>query len=90
MTSSTVSVQWGPVECVHQNGDITGYSLQYGETNGIKNDTFVSGEDVTETIISGLKSDTSYEIVVAAVNSKGIGKYSSKIIAKTTLVEGKM
>jgi len=28
--SSSITVQWGAVDCIHRNGDITGYSVQYG------------------------------------------------------------
>ena len=34
MTSSSITVQWGAVDCIHRNGDITGYSLWY-EAQGI-------------------------------------------------------
>ena len=30
VTSSSITVQWGPVDCIHRNGNITGYSMQYG------------------------------------------------------------
>ena len=30
VTPSSITVQWGPVDCIHRNGDITGYSVQYG------------------------------------------------------------
>ena len=89
VTSSTVSVQWGPVECVHQNGDITGYSLQYGETGNtnIKTTIFVPGASATETTITNLVSNTSYEISIAATNSEGAGPRSTALSAQT-LVEG--
>ena len=37
----------------------------------------VSGGSVTEAIISGLSLSTTYSIEVAAVNSVGIGTYST-------------
>ncbi|CAI8043297.1 Neogenin (Fragment), partial [Geodia barretti] len=30
-SSTSITVQWGPVECIHQNGEITGYRVRYGE-----------------------------------------------------------
>ena len=30
VTSSNITVQWGPVDCIHRNGDITGYSVCMG------------------------------------------------------------
>ena len=44
----------------------------------------VSGGAAAEAIISGLTSDTTYTIEVAAVNSAGIGKYSLSMTAITS------
>ena len=30
-TVTSIKVSWGPVECRHQNGEITGYLVRYGE-----------------------------------------------------------
>ena len=86
VTSSTISVQWGSVPCIHQNGDIIGYSVQYevmgsGNTQTIN----VTGDGNTQTIISGLNSSTTYSIEVAAVNNDLIGQYSA---VETALTEG--
>ena len=43
----------------------------------------VSGGAATEAIISGLTRDTTYTIVVAAVNSAGIGEYSMPMATET-------
>ena len=84
MTSSIITVQWGAVDCIDCNGDITGYSVRYGISGSefilTKN---VSGEAAT---ISGLISAITYTIEVAAVNSAGTGTYSSPITAK---IDGK-
>ena len=76
MTFSSITVQWGAVNCSHRNGDITGYSVRYGVQGSgstqIKDDI---GGEVTQTIISGLESSTTYSIQVAAVNSAGTGVY---------------
>ena len=45
----------------------------------------VSGASTTQTTISGLNPSTNYSIQVAAVNSAGIGEYSS---AENELTEG--
>ena len=77
-TSTTITVQWGPVDCIHRNGDITGYSVRYGVVeSGSTQTTNVSGASVTETTISTLMPSTTYSIEVAAVNSAGTGSYSS-------------
>ena len=82
VTSSSITVQWGPVDCVDRNGDITGYSVQYGEVGSGSTQT-ISLSVATETTIAGLSSSTEYSIQVAAVNSAGTGPYSDSITAET-------
>ena len=77
VTSSNITVQWGAVDCIHHNGDITGYSVRYGvQGSGSTQTREVSGGSVTEATISSLMPSTTYSIQVAAVNSAGIGVYS--------------
>ena len=84
VTSSSITVQWGAVDCIHRNGDITGYSVQYGvQGSGSTQTDSVSGGATTEATISGLTPSTSYSIEVAAVSSAGTGEYSSSITAET-------
>ena len=76
-SSTSITVQWGSVPCIHQNGVITGYSVQYrvmgsGDTMTMP----VGGADTTQTTIGDLMSSTTYSIQVAAVNSEGTGVYS--------------
>ena len=83
-SSSSITVQWGMVPCIHHNGDITGYSVQYGVVGSGSTQTMsVSGGSVTEATISSLMSSTTYSIQVAAVNSAGIGVYSDPLIVQT-------
>ena len=78
VTFSSITVQWGPVNCIQRNGDITGYSVRYGiQGDGNTLTMSVSGGGETETIIPGLQSSTNYSIEVAAVNNADIGIYSS-------------
>ena len=87
MTSYSITVQWGAVDCIHQNGDITGYSVQYTiEKNASIQTISVSGGSVTETTVFGLTPSTLDTIQVAAVNTAGSGMYSSPTTGKT---EGK-
>ena len=80
VTSSTITVQWGAVDCIHHNGDITGYSVQYGvQGSGSTQTRDVMGGSVTEATISSLMPSTTYSIQVAAVNSAGIGVYSNVV-----------
>ena len=82
--STTITVYWGPVDCIHNNGDITGYSVQYGEVGSVSLDTmFVSGGSVMKTNISNLMPSTTYAVKVAAVNSAGNGIYSTSVEVET-------
>ena len=78
ITSSNITVKWGSVDCIHQNGDIAGYLVEYGivESESIQNIS-VSGGSVTETTISNLTSSTTYNVQVAAVNDAGTGIFSN-------------
>ena len=89
VTSSTITVQWGAVDCIHHNGDITGYSVQYGVQDSGRMETIhVSGNNVTEATLSGLTPSTVYIIQVAAVNGAGVGVYSNLVEQETSnLVE---
>ena len=75
MTGTTISVQWGPVDCIHYNGySGKGIILQYeAEQSGDTHTHITVGEYAT---ISNLMSSTTYSIEVAAVNSAGIGEFT--------------
>ena len=79
-TSTAISVQWGSVPCIHQNGQITGYSVRYG-VMGSNTETMNAAGNVA--MISGLETSTNYSVEVAAVNSAGVGEYSDPIIVPT-------
>ena len=84
VNSSSITVQWGSVPCIHQNGVITGYSVQYRvEGSGNTETMTVNGASTTQTTISGLNPSTTYSIQVAAVNSAGTGVYSDPETAET-------
>ena len=84
LNSAAITVQWGPVDCIHLNGDITGYSVQYGEVGSGSTQTMpVSGGSATEATISGLKPSTAYSVQVAAMNSAGTGPYTSPLTIET-------
>ena len=80
VTSSSITVQWGMVPCIHRNGEITGYSVQYGETQNMRVSGNSSGGMAT---ISGLSPATMYTVVVAAENSAGTGDYSDPLTVET-------
>ena len=79
MMSSSITVQWGPVDCIHRNGDITGYSVQYGS----KTVSVSGGSSGRMYVISGLMPSTNYSVQVAAQTSAGTGPYSAAIYQLT-------
>ena len=78
VTSSSITVQWGEVPCFEQNGDITGYIVQYGSQT-----QSLSGGSVTETTISDLSPSTTYNVRVTAVNDADTGPFSNTISIMT-------
>ena len=80
-TSTTITVQWGPVDCIHRNGDITGYSVCVMRNEVLKN--ISTSGDIRNATISSLHPFTEYNISVAAVNSIGTGVYSDHFVATT-------
>ena len=79
-SSTSITVQWGSVPCIHQNGVITGYSVQYEVMESGNTQTIpVDGADTTQTTITGLTPSTTYSISVAGVNNQLIGVYSSAV-----------
>ena len=83
-TSSTITVQWEMVPCIHRNGDMTGYSVRYTEVESGSTQTIpVSRADTLTTTIEDVMSSTNYSIEVAAVNGDLIGIYSDPVIEET-------
>ena len=83
VTSSSITVQWGPVDCADRNGDITGYIVRYRRKQapmGQKQESDVLGSN--EYTIASLNPSTTYSIRVAAVNSAG--RYFSGIVNNMT------
>ena len=85
MNPITITVQWGPVNCVHRNGEITGYSVQYRDMGSESTQNMrVSGDSSGGVAtISGLSPATMYTVVVAAENSAGTGDYSDPLTVDT-------
>ena len=78
VTSSTITVQWGAVDCIDRNGDITGYSVRYGVQGS--GSTQIVIVDIMTTAIMDLMPDTSYVVEVAGVNANGVGEYGSIVV----------
>ena len=84
VTSSSITVQWGPVDCIHRNGDITGFTVQYKEVkSGSIHNMTVSGSNTTDATIIHLMPSTTYIVQVAAINDAGDGVYSDPLTAST-------
>ena len=81
ITVFTITVKWDPVDCMHQNGLISEYTIQYYKQDRA-NETMVYTTSMLEYTITDLQPSTMYVIEVAAVNDAGIGIYGN-IIAKT-------
>ena len=75
VTLSTIIVQWEDLECIHRNGDITGYSVLVVASSVM--DMVINVDDVKQATISELTPFTEYTISVAAVNTVGMGVYSN-------------
>ena len=83
---SSITVQWGRVSCIDRNSEITGYTVQYGQTGSTTNVMeSVSGTSDSDRIFtaSRLIPSTNYTFEVAAVSSEGTGPFSTGTTVKT-------
>ena len=84
-TSSSITLQWKAVPCIHQNGNITGYMIEYEEVNVGGWTLIVGGQkEMTTGSITGLRPLIHYDIRVAAINSAGIGPFTNSSNASTS------
>ena len=82
VTASTITIQWGEVNCRHHNGHLTGYSVRY-RVQGYPHAQTVNVSRRSATILMNLAFFTTYEIEVAAMNIVGTGVFSPAITATT-------
>lgn len=82
INSTSITITW-VVDCIHGNGNITGYYLRYGEHGEKVFVTVIRIPDQTRYTIHGLSPATSYDIEVAVVNTEGAGNYSSPLTVET-------
>ena len=75
-TSTTITVQWGAVDCIHRNGHITHYLVRYGVRGSAEGGRIVSKVIGIQTTISELTPSAIYTIDVTAVNNAGSGPTS--------------
>ena len=78
-------VTWDTIECIEQNGRITGYTVVFQEQGGANVPGSVNTVDRTFSA-EGLTPGTSYTFQVAGVNDVGTGPFTE--ITITTDEEG--
>ena len=83
---TNISIQWGEVDCVERNGEITGYSVRYGLSSSTLREIITVHDRMLK--IDDLLIRTSYSFEVAAINGDGIGEYSSVINSTTAVPTG--
>ena len=77
----TINISWSPPPTELHYGVITGYQIDYGIAgNNLTNSTFTADLNIT---LTGLSSDTAYEIVIAAVNGAGVSSFDASLIIAT-------
>ena len=83
VTPTGITLRWGPIDCNHTNGAVTGYRLRYREEgSGAEKTLAVSGEATLEAVVTGLRPGALYSLRVAAINSAGEGTYSQSVCGK--------
>jgi len=69
---------WDRVNCLYRNGDISGYRIEYGITSFAHSMTIHGTNDSLRAFTATSLTPDTYKLRVAAVNSNGIGPYSSE------------
>ena len=91
VTSSSITVQWGRVNCIDRNSEITDYTVRYGQTGSTTTVMeSVSGTSDSDRMFtaSGLIPRTNYTFEVAAAGSEGTGPFSTGTTVETLAPEG--
>ena len=86
-TSRSVSVSWDAIECMEQNGVITGYEVKFQKEEG-GTDEELSTNVFENFTVDGLTPSTSYTFQVAGVNINGTGPFTNMLVI-TTNEDGK-
>ena len=83
MSSTSITISWGPVPCVDRNGIVTKYVVKFRETTSeMFQNKSVTGNEEAMTI-TALKPLTMYEVKVAAF-TVGTGPFSDSVHASTS------
>ena len=87
VTPTSATLQWGPVPCIHRNGNIRGYMVAWTSSD----DTSLTSDMIpapnTTYTITGLMSGSMYTIVVIAVNERGRSTSSPRSVSTNTECE---
>ena len=81
VTFNSITVQWEEVNCLHHNGEITGYRIMARASGGEDRAVNVNDGNARTATVPGLNSNTLYTISVAAVTSAGTGPATSINVA---------
>ena len=82
ISAFSVSLEWGHVPCLHRNGQITGYVLQY-LGNGRNETLSIESTQNRNATIANLTTLTNYSIKIAAITSARVGVYSDSLTTET-------
>ena len=78
VTSRSVTVTWGTIDCIQRNGEITGYVVQY--EGGDMTDGGMTDVNTRTFEATGLRPFTVYTFQVAGVNDVDTGPFAETII----------
>lgn len=76
-SDSEVLLTWSPPSIEHRKGEITGYKINCISEDGVHNCSTGTNGTTLSTRIIGLVPGANYNIQIAALTEKGVGKWSS-------------
>lgn len=84
-SSTSILVSWAPPPLEFQNGIITGYSIQYSNTEGNKTSKRIDGipPESSPYLLENLEKWTEYGITVRAQTEAGDGPESLQLLIRT-------
>ena len=89
-TSTSVTISWNSVQCVHRNGLVTHYTITYSLMDST--DQMTDRVNITDSdnggsyTASGLQPSTNYVFRIAAVNDAGVGVFATVLTNVFTTV----
>ena len=83
VTKETIDLSWGPIPCLHQNGIILHYLVQYSSGFEMEYESQTKDSLPKITLRDHLRPNTAYSVRIAGVNDGGIGEFSSPMTVIT-------